>query len=176
MTQRAVENTENSLEKIKRQLASASGRNLLQGPLLKRSETVINSSSRYFLFSYFDDQYCVHLVSFITTTPLLFNLQFLIFIAYRELWSSNNSNVFWVLWSFEQPILFSPWLLASSCKNRFYFFIWCVDSWENGTSVGWSWTQQRGEWNTSRCIYKYTYTEYIVSLCVEKTVNTFGYY
>lgn len=32
--------TENSLEKIKRQLASGSGRNLLQGPLLKRSETV----------------------------------------------------------------------------------------------------------------------------------------
>ncbi|KAL1307648.1 hypothetical protein AAHE18_17G047600 [Arachis hypogaea] len=37
---RAAENTENSLEKIKRQLASCSGRNLLQGPLLKRSETV----------------------------------------------------------------------------------------------------------------------------------------
>lgn len=31
---------ENSLERIKRQLASGSGRNLLQGPLLKRSETV----------------------------------------------------------------------------------------------------------------------------------------
>jgi len=43
MTQRAAETTENSLEKIKRQLASASGRNLLQGPLLKRSETVIHA-------------------------------------------------------------------------------------------------------------------------------------
>lgn len=32
--------TETSLDKIKRQLASGSGRNLLQGPLLKRSETV----------------------------------------------------------------------------------------------------------------------------------------
>ncbi|KAF8390931.1 hypothetical protein HHK36_023231 [Tetracentron sinense] len=32
--------TENSLEKIKRQLTSGSGRNLLQGPLFKRSETV----------------------------------------------------------------------------------------------------------------------------------------
>ncbi|KAG5606593.1 hypothetical protein H5410_028085 [Solanum commersonii] len=31
--------TKTSLEKIKRQLASGSGRNLLQGPLLKRSET-----------------------------------------------------------------------------------------------------------------------------------------
>ncbi|KAL6529832.1 hypothetical protein OROGR_015455 [Orobanche gracilis] len=33
--------TKPSLEKIKRQLASSSGRNLLQGPLLKRSETFI---------------------------------------------------------------------------------------------------------------------------------------
>ncbi|KAL5975694.1 hypothetical protein ACLOJK_020020 [Asimina triloba] len=32
---------ENSLEKIKRQLTSGSGKNLLQGPLLKRSETVL---------------------------------------------------------------------------------------------------------------------------------------
>uniref|UniRef100_A0A3Q7HBG9 Uncharacterized protein n=1 Tax=Solanum lycopersicum TaxID=4081 RepID=A0A3Q7HBG9_SOLLC len=31
--------TKTSLENIKRQLASGSGRNLLQGPLLKRSET-----------------------------------------------------------------------------------------------------------------------------------------
>jgi hypothetical protein len=31
---------ESSLEKIKKQLTSASGRLLLQGPLLKRSETV----------------------------------------------------------------------------------------------------------------------------------------
>jgi len=35
-----VGETENSLEKIKRQLTSGSGRNLLQGSLLKRSETV----------------------------------------------------------------------------------------------------------------------------------------
>ncbi|RWW70122.1 hypothetical protein BHE74_00022200 [Ensete ventricosum] len=35
-----VESTESSLEKIKRQLTSGSGRYLLQGPLLKRSETV----------------------------------------------------------------------------------------------------------------------------------------
>ncbi|KAF7824045.1 switch-associated protein 70 isoform X2 [Senna tora] len=41
MSQRAALDTENSLEKIKRQLASGSGRNLLQGPLLKRSETII---------------------------------------------------------------------------------------------------------------------------------------
>ncbi|WMV30398.1 hypothetical protein MTR67_023783 [Solanum verrucosum] len=33
--------TKTSLEKIKRQLASGSGRNLLQGPLLKRSETIM---------------------------------------------------------------------------------------------------------------------------------------
>jgi len=38
--QRIVDATENSLDKIKRQLASGSGRNLLQGPLFKRSETV----------------------------------------------------------------------------------------------------------------------------------------
>ncbi|XP_004491315.1 uncharacterized protein [Cicer arietinum] len=44
---RAVENTENSLEKIKRQLASASGRNLLQGPLLKRSETLRKWNERW---------------------------------------------------------------------------------------------------------------------------------
>ena len=51
MMQRAAENTENSLEKIKRQLASGSGRNLLQGPLLKRSETV-NSHSPHLTFSF----------------------------------------------------------------------------------------------------------------------------
>jgi hypothetical protein len=35
-----VRDTESSLEKVKRQLSSGSGRYLLQGPLLKRSETV----------------------------------------------------------------------------------------------------------------------------------------
>jgi len=57
MTQLAAENTENSLEKIKRQLASASGRNLLQGPLLKRSETVLHAlpfSQYQFLISRFN--------------------------------------------------------------------------------------------------------------------------
>ncbi|MED6185066.1 hypothetical protein PIB30_053469 [Stylosanthes scabra] len=44
---RAAENTENSLEKIKRQLASGSGRNLLQGPLLKRSETLRKWNERW---------------------------------------------------------------------------------------------------------------------------------
>ncbi|TKY57196.1 Switch-associated protein 70 [Spatholobus suberectus] len=44
---RVAENTENSLEKIKRQLASASGRNLLQGPLLKRSETLRKWNERW---------------------------------------------------------------------------------------------------------------------------------
>ncbi|KAB2022395.1 hypothetical protein ES319_D07G207400v1 [Gossypium barbadense] len=39
--------TENSLEKIKRQLASGSGRNLLQGPLLKRSETLRKWNERW---------------------------------------------------------------------------------------------------------------------------------
>ncbi|CAL0307446.1 unnamed protein product [Lupinus luteus] len=46
---RRVENTENSLEKIKRQLASGSGRNLLQGPLLKRSETLRKWNERWVL-------------------------------------------------------------------------------------------------------------------------------
>lgn len=41
MMEQRVGDPENSLEKIKRQLASGSGRSLLQGPLLKRSETVI---------------------------------------------------------------------------------------------------------------------------------------
>ncbi|MFS7944297.1 hypothetical protein Hanom_Chr06g00510441 [Helianthus anomalus] len=48
-----VNTTEASLDKIKRQLASGSGRHLLQGPLLKRSETVILClfvSSFYLLF------------------------------------------------------------------------------------------------------------------------------
>ncbi|KAL6554440.1 hypothetical protein OROMI_020113 [Orobanche minor] len=39
--------TRSSLEKIKRQLASSSGRNLLQGPLLKRSETLRKWNERW---------------------------------------------------------------------------------------------------------------------------------
>ncbi|KAL3633798.1 hypothetical protein CASFOL_022560 [Castilleja foliolosa] len=39
--------TKTSLEKIKRQLASSSGRNLLQGPLLKRSETLRKWNERW---------------------------------------------------------------------------------------------------------------------------------
>ncbi|VFQ89413.1 unnamed protein product [Cuscuta campestris] len=42
-----AENTKTSLEKIKRQLASGSGRNLLQGPLLKRSETLRKWNERW---------------------------------------------------------------------------------------------------------------------------------
>ncbi|XXG68816.1 hypothetical protein AAC387_Pa06g1821 [Persea americana] len=38
---------ENSLEKIKRQLTTGSGRNLLQGPLLKRSETLRKWNERW---------------------------------------------------------------------------------------------------------------------------------
>ncbi|XP_058195410.1 uncharacterized protein LOC131311837 isoform X1 [Rhododendron vialii] len=41
------EDTQTSLEKIKRQLASSSGRNLLQGPLLKRSETLRKWNERW---------------------------------------------------------------------------------------------------------------------------------
>lgn len=41
------EDTECSLEKIKRQLNSGSGRNLLQGPLLKRSETLRKWNERW---------------------------------------------------------------------------------------------------------------------------------
>lgn len=44
---RGSENTKTSLEKIKRQLASGSGRNLLQGPLLKRSETLRKWNERW---------------------------------------------------------------------------------------------------------------------------------
>ncbi|XP_031257252.1 switch-associated protein 70 [Pistacia vera] len=42
-----VGDPENSLEKIKRQLASGSGRHLLQGPLLKRSETLRKWNERW---------------------------------------------------------------------------------------------------------------------------------
>jgi len=42
-----VNDTENSLEKIKKQLNSASGRTLLQGPLLKRSETLRKWNERW---------------------------------------------------------------------------------------------------------------------------------
>lgn len=42
-----VGDPENSLEKIKRQLASGSGRSLLQGPLLKRSETLRKWNERW---------------------------------------------------------------------------------------------------------------------------------
>ncbi|KAF9682843.1 hypothetical protein SADUNF_Sadunf05G0150300 [Salix dunnii] len=45
--QRPAVGTENSLAKIKRQLASGSGRNLLQGPLLKRSETLRKWNERW---------------------------------------------------------------------------------------------------------------------------------
>ncbi|XP_034931173.1 uncharacterized protein [Populus alba] len=45
--QRPAVGTENSLEKIKRQLASGSGKNLLQGPLLKRSETLRKWNERW---------------------------------------------------------------------------------------------------------------------------------
>ncbi|GAB4850715.1 hypothetical protein Ancab_030015 [Ancistrocladus abbreviatus] len=44
-----VEDTESSLERIKRQLASGSGRNLLQGPLLKRSETLRKWNERWII-------------------------------------------------------------------------------------------------------------------------------
>ncbi|KAJ9685979.1 hypothetical protein PVL29_015054 [Vitis rotundifolia] len=43
----ATVDAETSLEKIKRQLASGSGRNLLQGPLLKRSETLRKWNERW---------------------------------------------------------------------------------------------------------------------------------
>ncbi|XP_074587165.1 uncharacterized protein LOC141843049 isoform X2 [Curcuma longa] len=42
-----VEGTESSLERIKRQLTSGSGRYLLQGPLLKRSETLRKWNERW---------------------------------------------------------------------------------------------------------------------------------
>ncbi|KAL9241299.1 hypothetical protein vseg_015425 [Gypsophila vaccaria] len=42
-----VEDTEASLDKIKRQLATSSGRTLLQGPLLKRSETLRKWNERW---------------------------------------------------------------------------------------------------------------------------------
>ncbi|XP_020528449.1 calcium-binding and coiled-coil domain-containing protein 1 isoform X2 [Amborella trichopoda] len=42
-----VSETENSLEKIKRQLTSGSGRTLLQGPLYKRSETLWKWNERW---------------------------------------------------------------------------------------------------------------------------------
>ncbi|XP_022136610.1 switch-associated protein 70 [Momordica charantia] len=42
-----AEDAGNSLEKIKRQLTSGSGRNLLQGPLLKRSETLRKWNERW---------------------------------------------------------------------------------------------------------------------------------
>ncbi|KAK4278940.1 hypothetical protein QN277_016712 [Acacia crassicarpa] len=43
----ASADTENTLQKIKRQLASSSGKNLLQGPLLKRSETLKKWNERW---------------------------------------------------------------------------------------------------------------------------------
>ncbi|KAF8051047.1 hypothetical protein N665_1812s0004 [Sinapis alba] len=44
---RVVDAAENSLDKIKRQLASSTGRNLLQGPLFKRSETLRKWNERW---------------------------------------------------------------------------------------------------------------------------------
>ncbi|KAI3911122.1 hypothetical protein MKX01_039725 [Papaver californicum] len=45
----ASNGTENSLEKIKKQLASSSGKNLLQGPILKRSETLRKWNERWMI-------------------------------------------------------------------------------------------------------------------------------
>lgn len=44
-----VKDTESSLEKVKRQLSSGSGRYLLQGPLLKRSETLRKWNERWII-------------------------------------------------------------------------------------------------------------------------------
>ncbi|KAI4998717.1 hypothetical protein ZWY2020_054059 [Hordeum vulgare] len=44
-----VRDTESSLEKVKRQLSSGSGRYLLQGPLLKRSETLRKWNERWII-------------------------------------------------------------------------------------------------------------------------------
>ncbi|KAL2938787.1 Differentially expressed in FDCP 6-like protein [Bienertia sinuspersici] len=44
-----AEDTEASLVKIKKQLASTSGRNLLQGPLFKRSETLRKWNERWMI-------------------------------------------------------------------------------------------------------------------------------
>ncbi|KAF7810236.1 ATP-dependent DNA helicase pif1-like [Senna tora] len=65
MSQRAALDTENSLEMIKRQLASCSGRNLLQGPLLKRSETEfteLTSSTRWRFLYEFDFLSCLSIL------------------------------------------------------------------------------------------------------------------
>ncbi|KAF7801739.1 ATP-dependent DNA helicase PIF1-like [Senna tora] len=62
---RAALDTENSLEMIKRQLASDSGRNLLQGPLLKRSETEfteLTSSTRWRFLYEFDFLSCLSIL------------------------------------------------------------------------------------------------------------------
>eukprot|EP00252_Welwitschia_mirabilis_P011038 TRINITY_DN2482_c0_g1_i2.p1 TRINITY_DN2482_c0_g1~~TRINITY_DN2482_c0_g1_i2.p1 ORF type:complete len:531 (-),score=150.81 TRINITY_DN2482_c0_g1_i2:306-1799(-) len=47
MARDRVTDAENSLEKIKRQLSSGAGRSLLQGPLLKRSETLRKWNERW---------------------------------------------------------------------------------------------------------------------------------
>lgn len=138
MSQRAVENTENSLEKIKRQLASASGRNLLQGPLLKRSETVINLSSFFWLINHFVDQYSI-LCYFCLITKIapfhIINLRVSIFIVLLELWLPCNSNVLWVLWSLKHRHL-----VSDMCQHKIpthvitlnyviftnYYQLWCV--------------------------------------------------
>ncbi|XP_078437750.1 pleckstrin homology (PH) domain-containing protein [Wolffia australiana] len=48
-TRTRLEDSESSLEKIKRQLASSSGRNFLQGPLYKRSETLRKWNERWMI-------------------------------------------------------------------------------------------------------------------------------
>ncbi|GMH11947.1 hypothetical protein Nepgr_013788 [Nepenthes gracilis] len=47
MASTRIDDTASSLDKIKRQLASSSGRNLLQGPLLKRSEALRKWNERW---------------------------------------------------------------------------------------------------------------------------------
>lgn len=148
MIQRAVENTENSLERIKRQLASASGKNLLQGPLLKRSETVINFPSFYFLaissFSLWLSIFCFITTYFLLTSKFQFLLHKLgnhdyltIPMCYRF---SDPFNMFILFWDFLLDCYLAhvkiPFFVLIAEKMERTLGDFGPNNWENGIQVG----------------------------------------
>lgn len=125
MEQRAGD-AENSLEKIKRQLASGSGRNLLQGPLLKRSETVRSSFSVYpnligcWWFDFCWIQGCV-LLSILVAWEIVVSRSFILLVN-SELLFVNRYKLTW------------EWFYAAEEMERAVGNLG-PDDWENGVQV-----------------------------------------
>lgn len=151
---------ESSLEKIKKQLTSASGRHLLQGPLLKRSETVCISNplyicqSNYNWYNYPSSIYrtsvCIVLLD-LTGIVFYNRVPMLVLVVICHVLTLKHQSSFqkiscslkdvqeklWpflshMLWYFTQNLHFSA---ANFPKSWLYLFI-SSNSWENGMSGG----------------------------------------